>query len=64
MCEQELVDGKELHTIQAVPLHLQVPVQKSTTSTSKPKYYAQTTTDRDFEHLDGVWFGVNYVEAV
>ncbi|MGB1243437.1 MAG: type II toxin-antitoxin system VapC family toxin [Chitinophagales bacterium] len=20
------------------------------------------TTDRDFEHLDGVWFGVNYVE--
>lgn len=22
------------------------------------------TTDRDFEHLDGVWFGVNYVEVV
>ncbi|MGB0929393.1 MAG: PIN domain-containing protein, partial [Chitinophagales bacterium] len=22
------------------------------------------TTDRDFEHLDGVWFEVNYVEVV
>jgi len=21
------------------------------------------TTDRDFEHLNGVWFGVNYVEV-
>ncbi|MGB1243439.1 MAG: type II toxin-antitoxin system VapC family toxin [Chitinophagales bacterium] len=22
------------------------------------------TTDRDFEHLDGVWFGVNYAESI